>query len=65
MKSKKVFDYFHKIYPEMTPRLATAKGMGLTSQAIYRWGAEVPKRTQILVELITDGEIKRDKAARK
>jgi hypothetical protein len=62
MKSKKVFAYFKKKYPDMTPKLATAHALGLTSQAIYAWGDDVPKRSQMLVELATNGEIKRDGA---
>jgi len=61
MKSKEVFAYFKRRYPEMTPKLATAYGLGLTSQAIYKWGNTVPKRTELLVELATNGEIKRGK----
>lgn len=49
----------------MTPKLATAYGLGLTSQAIYKWGKNVPKRTELLVELATLGEIKRNKVAKK
>lgn len=58
MKSKKVFEHFAKIYPGMTPKLATAKGLGISSQAIYAWGENVPKRSEPLVELKTNGNIK-------
>lgn len=60
MKSKEVFVYFKKMYPKMTPKLATAYALGLTSQAVYKWGATVPKRSQMLVELASKGRIKRD-----
>jgi hypothetical protein len=62
MKSKDVFAYFGKVYPDKTPKLATAHALGLTSQAIYAWGETVPKRSEMLVELATKGKIKRSKS---
>lgn len=61
MKSKAVFAYFKKLYPDMTPKLATAHALGITSQAVYAWEDTVPKRSQMLVELASKGAIKRDK----
>lgn len=39
----------------------TAEALGVSSQAIYKWGEEVPKTRQTHVELATKGKIKRDK----
>lgn len=62
MKSKKVFEYFHKIYPQYrSARRATAHALGLTDQAIYKWGEEVPYHSQLLIELYTDGKFKAKK----
>lgn len=61
MKSEAVFAYFKKKYPDMTPKLATAHALGITSQAVYAWGDEVPKRSEMLVELASGGKFKRGK----
>jgi len=61
MKTKKVTDYFASWYPDVCPVMATAKALGITRQAVYAWGDEVPKSSQALIELLTKGDIKRDK----
>ena len=54
MKSKEVFKHFGG-------KMATASALGLSHQAIYKWGNEVPYISQILVEQVTDGKFKADK----
>lgn len=61
MKSGKVFKFFKKLYPDKSPRRATAHALGLTPSAIYQWGEDVPAGSQMLVELASAGKIKRDK----
>ncbi len=39
----------------------TAEALGVSTQAIYSWGDEVPKSRQGHVELASKGKIKRDK----
>ena len=39
----------------------TAEALGVSTQAIYNWGEEVPKPRQGHVELASKGKIKRDK----
>lgn len=67
MKKKDVFKYFRNtykggIYKNKSGALATEAATGITHQAIYKWGAVVPDRSQMLIELVTEGELKRDKA---
>lgn len=38
-----------------------AEALGVSTQAIYAWGEEVPRSRQAHVELATKGKIKRDK----
>lgn len=55
MKKKEVIDYFGSV------QLA-AEALGMTHQAIYAWGDEVPAQRQAHVELATKGKVKRAKA---
>lgn len=56
MKAQDVFDHFGGIRP-------AAEALGMTTQALYQWGDEVPKTRQAHVELVTKGKVKRDKPA--
>lgn len=38
---------------------ATAKALGITPQAVYAWGEEVPHLRACQIELITSGSLKR------
>lgn len=57
MKAQDVFDYFGSIR-------AAAEALGMTTQALYAWGDEVPRTRQSHVEAATKGRIKKDKPAR-
>jgi len=61
MKRKKVLDYFAPWYPDVCPISATAKALGISRQAVQAWGDNVPKRSQHVIELLSHGDIKRDK----
>jgi hypothetical protein len=38
-----------------------AEALGVSTQAIYAWGEDVPKSRQAHVELASKGKLKRDK----
>lgn len=57
MKSQDVFDYFGSIR-------AAAHELGMTTQALYAWGEEVPFTRQAHVQSATKGRIKKDKPKR-
>lgn len=57
MKSQDVFDYFGSIR-------AAADALGMTTQALYAWGEEVPSTRQAHVQAATKGRIKKDKPQR-
>ena len=57
MKSQDVFDYFGSIR-------AAADALGMTTQALYAWGEEVPGTRQSHVQAATKGRIKKDKPQR-
>ncbi len=61
MKKQEVVEYFSKWYPDINPINATAKALGITRQAVYLWGENIPKSSQPLIELLSKGDIKRDK----
>lgn len=42
-----------------------AEALGLSTQAIYQWGTDVPRTRQAHIELATKGKVKRDKDSRK
>jgi hypothetical protein len=62
MKREKVIKYFAKWYPSLAPEVATAKALGISRQAVNAWDDDVPKTSQALIELLSKGDIKRDKA---
>jgi hypothetical protein len=62
MKKSKVLEYFGNLDPEVNPAVATANALGISRQAVYYWGDNVPRSSQALIELKTKGEIKMDKA---
>lgn len=51
MKSKAVFKHFGG-------KMATARALGITHQAVYQWGDDVPYVSQLLVQEVTDGKFK-------
>lgn len=55
MKKQDVIDHFGSV------QLA-AEALGMTHQAIYAWGDNVPPSRQAHVELATKGKVKREKA---
>lgn len=57
MKSQDVFDYFGSIR-------AAADALGMTTQALYSWGEDVPRTRQAHVESATKGRVKKDKPQR-
>lgn len=54
MKAQDVFEHFGGIR-------AAAEALGMTTQALYAWGEEVPRTRQAHVEAATKGKVKRDK----
>jgi len=54
MKSKEVFKHFGG-------KMETARALGISHQAIYKWGADVPYISQLLIQELTDGKFKADK----
>jgi hypothetical protein len=60
MKSKDVFKYFRSS-PDSSGKMETAEALGITHQAVYQWGEDVPARSQLLVELLTNGKLKAKK----
>lgn len=54
MKTSEVIEYFGGARQ-------AAEALGVSTQAIYAWGDEVPKPRQGHVELASKGKIKRDK----
>jgi uncharacterized protein (DUF1015 family) len=54
MKAQEVFDYFGGIR-------GAAEALKMSTQALYKWGEEVPKTRQAHVEVATKGKIKMDK----
>lgn len=57
MKTKDVIDYFGGASK-------AASALGISTQAIYQWGDDVPGPRQAHVELATKGKIKRDTVRR-
>ena len=57
MKTQDVIDYYGSV-------AKAAEALGVTHQAIYKWGDEVPMTRQAHVQLATKGRVKKDKAPR-
>ena len=41
----------------------TAKALGYTPQAIYKWKRRVPSRAQYVIQVVTGGKLQVDRAA--
>lgn len=54
MKTQSVIDHFGGVRQ-------AASALNLTTQAIYRWGEDVPAARQAHVELATKGKVKMDR----
>ena len=57
MKAQDVFEYFGGVRQ-------AAEALGMTTQALYAWGDDVPRTRQAHIEAATKGRIKKDKPQR-
>lgn len=51
MKTQEVVDHFGGVRQ-------AAEALGITTQAIYRWGADVPPLRQPHIQIVTNGKLK-------
>jgi hypothetical protein len=54
MKTQDVIDHFGGVRQ-------AAEALGVTTQAIYRWGDEVPAMRQPHIQIVTKGKLKMSK----
>lgn len=54
MKTQEVVDHFGGVRQ-------AAQALGITTQAIYRWGADVPPLRQPHIQIVTNGKLKMSK----
>ena len=54
MKTKDVTDYFGGVRK-------AAEALGVTTQAIYAWGEDVPQMRQPHIQIVTNGKLKMSK----
>ena len=61
MNFESVLKHYSKRHPDMAPKMALAKALGLTHQAVYAWKDKIPYHSQLLIQIESDGKFKAKK----